>query len=79
MNENVFLVLLLVFSSVNETLLIVLSLLLFFLSFPLCRGEALSFVTLLYGYFHYLFPLLAVVGIFSSFFVLLCLSSRSLF
>ena len=50
----------------------------FFLWFPLCRGEAGLFVTPMYGYFCNSFPLVPVVGLFSPLFFLLCLS-RSLF
>ena len=47
---------------------------LFFLWFPLCRGEAdLATVTAKYGYFRNL-PLAPVVGPFSPFFFVLCLS-----
>ena len=51
---------------------------LFFLCFPLCRGEADLLVTTKYGYFRNLLPLAPVVGIFSTFFFLLCLSQISL-
>ena len=51
---------------------------LFFLWFPLCRGEAGLFVTPMYGYFCNSFPLVPVVGLFSPLFFLLCLSQVSL-
>ena len=51
---------------------------LFFLWFPLCRGEAGLFVTPMYGYFCNSFPLVPVVGLFSQFFFLLCISQVSL-
>ena len=41
---------------------------LFFLWFPLCRGEADLLVTPKYGYFSNLLPLVPVVGLFSPFF-----------
>ena len=51
---------------------------LFFLWFPLCRGEAGLFVTPMYGYFCNSFPLVPVVSLFSPLFFLLCLSQVSL-
>ena len=47
---------------------------LFFLWFPLCRSEADLLVTVKYGYFRNLIPLVPVVGLFSPFVFLLCLS-----
>ena len=41
------------------------SLFLFFLWFPLCRGEAGLFATTMYGYFCDSFPLVPGVGFFS--------------
>ena len=52
---------------------------LFFLWFPLCRGEADLLVTAKYGYFRNLLPLVHVVALFSPFFFLLCLSQISLY
>ena len=46
--------------------------------FPLCRGEAGLLVTPMYGYVCVSFPLVPVVGLFSRFFFLLCLSQVSL-
>ena len=60
----------------NSPILVVV--LLFFLWFPLCRGEAGLFVTPMYGYFCNSFPLVPVVGLFSPLFFLLCLSQVSL-
>ena len=51
---------------------------LFFVWFPLCRGEAGLLVTPKYSHFCNFFPLLPVVGIFSPLFFLLCLSQISL-
>ena len=51
---------------------------LFFLWFPLFRGEADLLVTAKYGYFRNLLPLVSVVGLFSPFIALLCLSQISL-
>ena len=45
--------------------------------FPLCRGEADLLVTAKYGYFRNLLPLVPVVGLFSPFLFLLCLSQIS--
>ena len=52
--------------------------LLFFLWFPLCRGEAGLLVTAKYGYFRNLLPLVSVVGLFSPFIFLLCLGIVSI-
>ena len=51
---------------------------LFFLLFPLCRGEADLLVTAKYRYFRDLLPSVPVFGLFSPFFFLLCLSQISL-
>ena len=62
----------------NLTEMIQQSAILFFLWFPLCRGEAGLFVTPMYGYFCNSFPLVPVVGLFPPLFFLLCLSQVSL-
>ena len=51
---------------------------LFFHWFPLCRGEGGLFVTVKYGYFRDLFPLIPDISLFSPLFFILCLSQISL-
>ena len=50
---------------------------LFFLWFPLCRGEAGLLVTPMYGYFCDSSPLVPAVGHFAPFIFLLCLFTQS--